>query len=53
MNWLENKEAIGRVNDLLASIGLVHGQRKTLSGTWSGQRLGKPGGMGAALQCEN
>jgi polyphenol oxidase len=34
MDWLESAEAIGRVDDLLASVGLGHGRRKTLNGTW-------------------
>jgi len=33
MNWLESAEAIGGVDDLLASVGLGHGRRKRLSGT--------------------
>jgi len=46
MDWVESKEAIGRVDELLASIGLVHGKRQTLSGTWSGgERVKKPTGM--------
>ena len=47
MSWVESKEAIGKVDELLASIGLTHGRRETLSGTWSGgERLKKPSGMG-------
>jgi YfiH family protein len=34
MEWNESKEAIGQVDDLLASVGLGHGRRKTLAGTW-------------------
>ncbi|HKO18058.1 MAG TPA: peptidoglycan editing factor PgeF, partial [Acidobacteriaceae bacterium] len=46
MNWVESKEAIGKVDELLASIGLVHGKRETLSGTWSGgERRKRPTGM--------
>jgi len=46
MDWVESKEAIGKVDELLASIGLVHGKRQTLSGTWSGgERRHKPAGM--------
>lgn len=46
MDGVESKEAIGRIDELLASIGLVHGKRETLSGTWSGgERLKKPAGM--------
>ncbi len=33
-NWLESAEAIGGVDELLASVGLGHGRRKTLAGTW-------------------
>jgi polyphenol oxidase len=43
MDWVESAEAIGKVDELLASVGLGHGRRKTLSGTWAGgERLGKP-----------
>ena len=42
MDWIESSEAIGKVDELLASVGLGHGNRKTLAGTWkSGERLGK------------
>jgi YfiH family protein len=42
MDWLESAEAIGQVDELLASVGLGHGRRKTLSGTWvDGERLGR------------
>jgi YfiH family protein len=42
MEWLESAEAIGQVDELLASVGLGHGRRKTLSGTWlDGERLGR------------
>jgi YfiH family protein len=36
MDWLETDEAIGAVDELLASVGLGHGQRKTLAGSWQG-----------------
>jgi YfiH family protein len=37
--WLESAEAIGGVDELLASVGLGHGRRKTLAGTWkNGER---------------
>ena len=36
MSGTESKEAIGRVDELLASVGLVHGSRGTRAGTWSG-----------------
>ncbi|HEV2645543.1 MAG TPA: peptidoglycan editing factor PgeF [Acidobacteriaceae bacterium] len=35
-NWLESTEAIGQVDDLLASVGLGHGKRETRAGTWAG-----------------
>jgi hypothetical protein len=39
MNWVESAEAIGKVDELLASVGLEHGRRKTLAGTWkAGER---------------
>ena len=34
MDWLESAEAIDEVDQLLASVGLGHGRRKTLAGTW-------------------
>ena len=48
MSWVESKEAIENVDELLASIGLIHGKRETLSGTWSGgERVKrKTAGMG-------
>jgi polyphenol oxidase len=36
MDWIESPEAIGQVDELLASVGLGHGRRKTLAGTWKG-----------------
>ena len=36
MDWVESAEAIGKVDELLASVGLGHGRRKTLAGTWKG-----------------
>ena len=42
MNWIESAEAIGEVDDLLASAGLGHGRRETLAGTWEGgERRGR------------
>ena len=42
MDWIESAEAIGQVDELLASAGLGHGRRKTLAGTWEGgERKGK------------
>ncbi len=38
MNWLESAEAIGQVDELLASVGLGHGRRETRAGTWAGRR---------------
>jgi len=41
-NRLESVEAISGVDELLASVGLGHGRRKTLAGTWrDGERLAK------------
>jgi YfiH family protein len=36
MNELENAEAIGAVDELLAGVGLGHGRRRTRAGTWVG-----------------
>jgi YfiH family protein len=42
MDWVESAEAIGKVDELLASVGLGHGRRTTLGGTWAGgERRGK------------
>ena len=42
MKWVESSEAIGEVEELLASVGLGHGRRKTLAGTWEGgERRGR------------
>jgi YfiH family protein len=42
MSWVESAEAIEKVDELLASVGLGHGRRKTLTGTWEGgERLGR------------
>src|SRR5437868_784821 len=39
MRWVESDEAIGRVDDILASVGMEHGKRRTLAGSWkSGER---------------
>ena len=39
MDWLESAEAIDEVDQLLASVGLGHGRRKALAGTWkAGER---------------
>jgi polyphenol oxidase len=35
MDQLERAKAIGKVDELLASVGLGHGTRKTLAGTWA------------------
>ena len=43
MDWVESAEAIGQVDELLASVGLGHGKRKTLGGTWAdGERVVSP-----------
>jgi YfiH family protein len=40
MKSLESKEAIGKIDDLFASVGLKPGSRATLQGTWSkGERI--------------
>jgi YfiH family protein len=36
MDWVESAEAIGDVDELLAQVGLEHGRRKSLAGTWEG-----------------
>ncbi|GAC1418586.1 MAG: peptidoglycan editing factor PgeF [Acidobacteriaceae bacterium] len=41
-DWFESAEAIGKVDELLASVGLEHGRRGTLAGTWrNGERKGR------------
>jgi polyphenol oxidase len=48
-DWVESDAAIAVVDELLGSVGLEHGQRKTLAGTWKGgQRIGKTGGAAVA-----
>jgi len=50
MDWVESSEAIAQVDDLLASVGLEHGSRKTLGGTWQdGERCQKGKGSRAAV----
>lgn len=42
-DWLESAEAIGAVDDILASVGLTHGNRKTRTGAWKdGERVKRP-----------
>ena len=36
MEWVETDEAIEAVDQLLAGVGLGHGKRKTLAGSWQG-----------------
>ncbi len=46
MDWVESAVASGEMDELLARVGLRHGRRKTLAGTWEGgERRGrsKPG----------
>ena len=44
-DWIESAEAIGKVDELLASVGLKHGRRETLAGTWQGgERTKRPRG---------
>src|ERR1700728_3565845 len=41
--WLESAEAIGAVDDILANVGLTHGNRKTRTGAWkNGERIKRP-----------
>jgi YfiH family protein len=48
MSELESAEAIGAVDELLAAVGLRHGRRKTLAGTWeAGER--KKGAVNRAV----
>lgn len=35
-DWVESAEAIGKIDELLASVGLEHGRRETRAGTWQG-----------------
>src|SRR6266702_986567 len=59
MDWVESAEAIDGVDQILAAVGLGHGRRKTLAGTWkAGERRpraarqtqpGKPGGRRLAV----
>jgi hypothetical protein len=42
MDWVESAEAIGDVDELLAQVGLEHGRRKSLAGSWEGgERRGR------------
>jgi polyphenol oxidase len=42
-DWLESAEAIGAVDDILANVGLTHGNRKTRTGAWKdGERVKRP-----------
>jgi hypothetical protein len=42
MKQQDDAETTGEVDDLLASVGLGHGRRKTLAGSWrNGERLAK------------
>jgi len=42
MDRVEGAEATGEVDDLMASVGLTHGRRNTLAGTWAdGERCGR------------
>jgi YfiH family protein len=46
MDWVESAEAIGEVDELLAAVGLGHGKRKTLAGTWEAGERKKRAGKG-------
>ena len=35
-DWVESAEAIGKIDELLASVGLEHGRRETRTGAWLG-----------------
>jgi YfiH family protein len=42
-SWLESKEAIRAVDDVLAGVGLEHGRRATRIGSWKqGERVRQP-----------
>jgi polyphenol oxidase len=42
-DWLESAEAIGAVDNILANVGLAHGNRKTRTGAWKdGERVKRP-----------
>lgn len=42
-DWLESAEAISAVDDILANVGLAHGNRKTRTGAWKdGERVKLP-----------
>lgn len=41
-DWLESAAAIGAVDDVLAQVGLTHGQRKTRANAWKGGERVKP-----------
>ncbi len=42
-NWLESAEAIDAVDEILAGVGLTHGNRKTRTGAWkAGERVKAP-----------
>jgi hypothetical protein len=56
-DWVESAEAIGKIDELLASVGLQHGRRATPAGTWQGGerkpkgKTSSPGaGKGRALR---
>jgi YfiH family protein len=47
-DWLESAEAIGAVDKVLAGVGLEHGRRASLAGTWkAGERVKLPKGKTA------
>ncbi len=50
MRQVESKEAIGAVDEILAAVGLSHGRRQTLGGTWiAGERQRRSGRTGQVL----
>ncbi len=50
-DWLESAEAIGEVDDILANVGLTHGNRKTRADSWKrGERVKHPRSSAAATK---
>jgi hypothetical protein len=50
MRKVESREAIRAIDEILAAVGLVHGRRQTLGGTWTaGERKRRSGRTGQVL----
>ena len=50
-DWVESAEAIAKIDELLASVGLEHGRRQTRAGAWqNGERTPKVKGSQAAAK---